>query len=562
MMLSYLGRSEVKGGPYRSIIQLAPNLSREQVGFDGELADPVRFREVISALHDVVVGDLRFKKRDRTAYFAWKAQQKQEETRLRAEITKQAREAGLDQPVQPTQPPPKDLNKRFRAMHKRYWTARRKYARDLSRDDPELFRHLVPCDPVVTVAPDAILFEGFSKDESSYGCVVIDRGAIGGSQEAELGTTNVDYSLALYDHFQTLRTYRPTRLHVDPAGFEVHVEGNSDYREEKIDLPPSWLRGFGQISAATALPTRKIELPVEVVYSILAFLKRHREREGPRSIKVVLTPGRTPELTLEPWGVPIINQGPIYRGDRSEVIKVWGRRRLFVLARLLPLVERFEVHLLGSGLPSLWVAYMGELRFVLGLSGWTTNDWASGANLELLADAWQPDELTIERVTELLRLERRATFDELFRRINAPRQALQSALFRMAQRGQCIFDFSAGAYRYRQILPAPLGEDQLGPEPVELTEGRKLFVAKAVTITAEEALPGGRRLLQASVQATECESIIDADGVMTKARCPCVHHKRFGIRKGPCRHLLALRLQSQGVDFTLPATAGVDSGGS
>lgn len=163
---------------------------------------------------------------------------------------------------------------------------------------------------------------------------------------------------------------------------------------------------------------------------------------------------------------------------------------------------------------------------------------------------------------DLLRLERTATFDDLFRRVKAPRQALQSALFRMAQRGQCIFDFSAGAYRYRQILSAPLGEEQLGPEPVELTEGRKLFVTKAVTITTEEALPGGQRLLQASVHATECEAIVDADGVMTKARCPCIHHKRFGIRKGPCRHLLALRLQSQGADFTLPAMAGVDSGGS
>ncbi|MEZ4309869.1 MAG: hypothetical protein R3F14_17665 [Polyangiaceae bacterium] len=36
----------------------------------------------------------------------------------------------------------------------------------------------------------------------------------------DLGTTNVDYSLALYEHFQTLRTYRPTRLLVDPSGFE------------------------------------------------------------------------------------------------------------------------------------------------------------------------------------------------------------------------------------------------------------------------------------------------------------------------------------------------------
>ena len=66
---------------------------------------------------------------------------------------------------------------------------------------------------------------------------------------------------------------------------------------------------------------------------------------------------------------------------------MWGRRRLMSLARVLPLAERFEVRLLGSGLPSIWVAHMGELRFTLALSGWTANDWSSGANLDLLAPA-------------------------------------------------------------------------------------------------------------------------------------------------------------------------------
>lgn len=68
--------------------------------------------------------------------------------------------------------------------------------------------------------------------------------------------------------------------------------GREDYREEKIDLPPSWLRGFGQLQAAMTLPSRKIDVPVEAVYSILAHLKRHREKTGPRSLRFRLTPGR------------------------------------------------------------------------------------------------------------------------------------------------------------------------------------------------------------------------------------------------------------------------------
>ena len=55
-----------------------------------------------------------------------------------------------------------------------------------------------------------------------------------------------------------------------------------------------------------------------------------------------------------------------------------------VLARLLPLVESIEVHLLATGLPSFWVVRMGEMIFTLGLSGWTTNDWSAGSALDLL----------------------------------------------------------------------------------------------------------------------------------------------------------------------------------
>jgi hypothetical protein len=48
----------------------------------------------------------------------------------------------------------------------------------------------------------------------------------------------------------------------------------------------------------------------------------------------------------------------------------------------------------------------------------------------------------------------------------------------------------------------------------------------------------------ATVGGKECESIFDADGVMSRARCGCSHFYQFKLKKGPCRHLLALRLSA------------------
>ena len=47
--------------------RLHEDLSREPVAFDAELLNPLRFRIGISALHDMVISDLRFEKRDQSA---------------------------------------------------------------------------------------------------------------------------------------------------------------------------------------------------------------------------------------------------------------------------------------------------------------------------------------------------------------------------------------------------------------------------------------------------------------------------------------------------------------
>jgi hypothetical protein len=595
--LRYLGKSEIQRSASGATLHFSPNLARPKVFFDAELRHPCRFREAMSALHDVVVFDLRFKKKDKTAYEAWKKQQAEEEAELRRTLGSRAKLSELEKLAK--EPLPPNLEKDFRRLHRLYWDARVRWANELARNDPQLFRHLVPCDPVVTVAPDVVFFECFSKDESAYGCLTVDRDALRGD-DAGLGTTNVDYSLALYEHFQALRSYRPTRLLVDPTGFEVKVEGREDYREEKIDLPPSWLRGFGQLQAAMTLPSRKIELPVEAVYSILAHLKRHREKTGPRSIRFQLTPGKPPVVILDPWGVAIPCRGPVLddlgvrpaapgagglvelgrgsafagpsdmgRGSAfagpyrtapvrmglglTEEIKVWGRRRLFALARVLPLAERVEVRLLGSGLPSIWIAHLGEMRFVLALSGWTANDWTSGSNLEMLAGAPRVEPRITGALLHQLEAAKSASLGTLVENNNAPEKAVLSSLHQLAKQGQVIYDFWADRYRYRQVMPMALSDAVLGPEPPELAEGRNIARTRRVHILREEALSEGRRLFVGKASDISAEAVFDADGAFRKAKCTCSFFHRNRLRKGPCRHLIALRIAVLGGNAPPPS---------
>lgn len=532
---SYLGRSGLAG----QTLNLAPNVAREPVAFDAPLKRPQRFREAISALHDVVVSDLRFKRRDKSAYEAWKAGEADRVRSLRAETVRQVRADILARQAQPV---PADLDRQFNSACKVYWGARQKYANHLREHDMDLWRKLMPCDPVITVADDVVFFECFSADESSYGCLTVQReDGFGPSPELRLGTTNVDYSWDLYHHFQGLRSYRETRFRLDPAGFDVATHGHADYREEKIDLPQGWLRGFMQLQAAMALPMRRVTLTREAVYSLLVWLKRHKARTSPRALRFEQPPGQPLTLVLEPWEQRIPVHGGDAHGAWTEPVRIWGRQRLLALARLLPLVERIDVYLLGTGFPSFWVAHMGEMRLTLGLSGWTANDWTRGSSLDLLAPPVPASAHEIDAVVKFLQGKRAATFDEIVNTVTFSPPVAAAALNHLAHTGQVIHDLAAGLYRWRQILSRALGEAELGPENAEVTGSREILRLGRVSVDSKVAAPGGGTIYVGKADHKPVELLIDADGRIKRGRCLCGHFQKAGLRVGPCRHLLALR---------------------
>jgi hypothetical protein len=532
---SYLGRSALQG----SSLSFAPNLSREPVAFDAALKHPQRFREAISALHDVVISDHRFKRRDKSAYEAWKAAEAERIRALRKTAREQAKAEIL---ARQSQPVPPDVEKSFHKACKTYWGARQKYAEYLREHDINLWRKLMPCDPVITVAPDVVFFECFSADESSYGCLTVNREhGFGASETLQLGTTNVDYSWDLYHEFQALRSYRETRFKLDPAGFNVATHGQAEYREEKIDLPQSWLRGFMQLQAAMALPMRKVTLPREAVYSLLVWLKRHKARTSPRGLRFERPAGQPLQLVLEPWEQKIPVRGGSSDENWSEPVRIWGRQRLMSLARVLPLVEQIDVYLLGTGFPSFWVARMGEMRLTLGLSGWTANDWTRGSSLDLLAPPVPATSLQVDATASFLQKQRTATFAEIDGATARSPAATAAALNHLAHTGQLIADLAGGVYRWRQIMPRALGEAELGPENQEVAASRELVATKKVVLESRTAAPGGATVFVGTVQGTPVELLIDADGRIKRGRCLCSHFRNAGLRMGPCRHLLALR---------------------
>jgi hypothetical protein len=534
---AYARSSAVVGDRSHQTLRLEPNLAREPVSFDAPLLKPLRFREAISALHDVVISDLRFKKRDKTAYRQWLESERKRLADVRGAALTRLREQAQTKVAVPA-----DFERQYKSLNNRYWTARKQYSDYLYKHDPLLWRKLLPCDPVCTVAEDVVFFECFSADESSYGCLSIDRdGALGRSDSVKLGTTNVDYSLDLYHHFQSLRSYRETRLSLDPDSFSVKTQEAGDHREEKIDLPTSWLKGFMQLQSAMTLPLIRVPLSKEAVYSILAYLRRHKARTSPRALRFDLSPGQPPKVTLEPWGQSVVSHGTTYQGRGTEPLRIWGRQRLLSLARVLPLAESFEVCLLGTGLPSFWIAHMGEMRLTLGLSGWTSNDWTRASAIDLIAPPTKATPEQVSGISNYLMHDRKATLAQVAARRDIDEATAAAALRRLAHVGQVIHDLPKGVFRFRQIMPEILGEAQLGPEHPELAGAREIMARKPVKIETLSEAPNNGFVVSGTIDGHPVELLVDGDKNVRRGKCDCSYYYRFGLRNGPCRHMITLR---------------------
>src|SRR3954453_1811714 len=170
--LSYGGLSSVVPDDGVNRLALFTNLQRDPVRVDAQVKHPLRLREALSVLSGIVASDFRYVPKDRTAYMAY--------MRMKRET------AGLGM-----------------------WQAQQAYFDWIQRNDPLAF---IPLDPVVTVHPDRLLLEVFSKDEGTYANLGIGWKRFSLDVPAVYGTTNIDFSQTLVAALQQLRGYRHTRL--------------------------------------------------------------------------------------------------------------------------------------------------------------------------------------------------------------------------------------------------------------------------------------------------------------------------------------------------------------
>jgi len=509
--IAYAGASRVLTTGNTAQVELFGNLSRPPVRFTGRIKNPLRFREAVSALYTIVGSDFRYAPKDRTQYIAY----------LR--LKRDAAPLGV-------------------------WHAQQAYFSWMLRNDPGALSIL---DPIVSVHPDQVMLETFGKDESTYACLAFARGAFEEAGPATHGTTNIDFSDALYASTQQVRGYRETTLAVGHDGLQATPADRKGTLEKKLQVPDSWLRGFLQVQSAATLPFDHVRLAPMDLYNVLRHLRMNGDRKGKkRGLRFELVPGQQPRIVAEPWETVFTTTGEMFKGKAARLIRVWGRRRLMTMKRILPFVESVDVYLLGSGLPSFWVFRAGDITLTLGLTGFTSANWSSALGFDLLLPRKTQDgEPTKKLVSYLKDNHWKADAKELAKETGVKGAAFVEAVQVGCQNGELMYDIAHGVYRYRPISDQPLDLGRLQFRNQREKVAHDLLTRRgAVKILSENRIAGVGLELTGQVSVEEDkrdyrpQMVIADEGQVRKVTCTCATFRKQGIKGGPCVHLIALRL--------------------
>jgi hypothetical protein len=138
--------------------------------------------------------------------------------------------------------------------------------------------------------------------------------------------------------------------------------------------------------------------------------------------------------------------------------------------------------------------------------------------------------------------QQRGTLAALAAATGAAPDVLAASLHQLAREGQVMFDFARDVYRWREVMPVALSRDRLGGPPPEVAAAAGL-VGK-VRVERQEVV-GARMLIVAKVEQTSVEAIFGGDNRFARAKCSCSFFHKSRLRRGPCRHLIALQLASR-----------------
>jgi hypothetical protein len=387
---------------------------------------------------------------------------------------------------------------------------------------PDLWRLL---DPVVTVEPEWVRLECFSSDGGVYARADLAPAAFAQGEIGSPGTTNVDFGPEFAARLSLLRDGRPSAFEVGEESVTLHIESGST-RERQVDLPERWVRGFLQVQAIQRAAT-----PMFALDAVRARQALHRVPAQRRSGEAMHVTPDGVLSSLRPGGAP-------------AALAVEGIHRLRLLRRLVPHARGLGVWAVGDGGPSFWGVDLGAARFTFGISS-AVNRGFSGDGEALKSARPAMDEALVERARAAVAGGASATLPQLARALGVGESTAGALVDLLSEQGLVGYDLPAGRFYPRHLPFVPDTGFTLQPRD---RNAQRLAAAERVEVEERAVVTTGLRLAGwvEGDQATYYATVqLSPGGEIVAGDCTCPWILQHGMERGPCKHILALRLAGE-----------------
>lgn len=373
-----------------------------------------------------------------------------------------------------------------------------------------LARILREADPVVTVGPRAVRFEGFSACCSAYIRHDMGDGALEVSARRN-GTTNVDFGAELRGSLAGVRAGTRLGLTIGPEAVGIANDG-AEIVERKVPLPERWIRGFGEVQVAMAGMRPAFTLPRISAQRFLRALPRSKSDH----LQWVSLRGREARSAAR---------------ETPGAVPLRGAHRLRVLDPLAPAASALHVYRnprLGS---TAWVLELGPQRLglVLNLEPWRGFSGDGG----LLSELAREEDGALAALRAQLGWQDRLDQAALAETTGLTQKRVETGLARLAALGLVGYDLAEGAYFHRAL---PFDLDRVQALNPRLEDARALLARGAVRLAED------RR----SAEVASADVLHRVEVTPEGLRCTCPWHARTGGARGACKHALAVEIVLEG----------------
>ncbi len=367
-----------------------------------------------------------------------------------------------------------------------------------------LARILREADPVATVSPGAVRFEGFSACCSAYIRLDLGDAALDVSHRQN-GTTNVDFGAELRGALATVAKDALLDLGIGSDAVAVVHDGKAIV-EKKVPLPLRWIKGFAEVQIIMSGMTPAFRLSRVAAQRFLRTLPRSKDD----TLHWVSVLGGVARLSAR--------EGP-------GAVPLRGGHRLRVLDTVAAKVDGLDVFVNADTGATAWVMDFGtqRLTLVLNVDPWRGFSGDGG----LLTQLATSDGAATAAVRAQLNWQDRIDVTAMAETTGLPQPAVRSALAELAAIGLVGFDLVTNAYFHR-VLPFDLERvTSLNPR---LKAAEKLLAKGAVQLVDDVA----------DIASEGATHRVQRDG--DAWRCTCPWYAKNGQQRGPCKHVLAVEM--------------------